>query len=696
MGAFMKRSANFLLLICFSLCSCEDEIINVLSGPSIEITHPLNNATVSDTITIIANSKSSSKIVRAEIFINHEFQGAFQKPPYEFFWHVQYLSDGSQHVLEAKAYDDAGNVGTSKPVIVYCYRFMPSSLTAILTSDTTIELHWIDNSKFETGFEIEYKRNNSTFSKIGETDSNETFYIFKASFNPIDNHYFRVRARSTNSYSGYSNISLAYMQVQKPTNLSVAFNSDTTVQISWKDNTTFENSYLIQVRVNNNYINLKEVPANSTSANIAFDFVNNITYDFRVAAVASNYTAYSDPLLMKYLFNSPDNLSSEHLSLYSVRINWNNNNNFNTRFLIERKTNDLNFVKYEEINPGQLSFIDNQIDTANRYTYRISAFTRVNVSQPSATIEIACLPLITFSKNIQTPEGMVNFDLTKDESIIGMCNETPYHCKSYFLNSNTGSILKIFATTDSLDAALSHIGINFNNSLLATASYGKYLTFWDAIVQIVKKRIYLYYYMDDLITHPTRNILITSGSGNIVIWDFANALPLDTIKSSYRYYSLAISQNGNLLAISGSLDKTKIIYIESGSVIKILNSYGDKAKIRFSKDDNSLIIINQTKLIIINIYSGVEIEYTINNYGEINNLTLHPNKDFVVLSTKGNGITRWFIIFNLATGKIENVISRSYGSTGLRFISDGNEMLSMGDFHYFTKWNFYLSRWQKI
>lgn len=690
-----KRSLVFFLMVLF-IYSCEDEIIYVQSGPSIEIIQPINNSTVSDTITIIASAPTNQNTVRTEIFINHDFVTSFQKPPYEYFWNVGYFPDGSQHIIEAKAYDDAGNVGVSKPVIVYCYRFMPSYLIAVLTSDTTIDLQWIDNSKFETGFEIEYKLNNSTFNKIASVDSNITFYKHTGYFDQNQNHYFRIRAKSKDSYSGYSNTALAYIQVQKPTNLNVVFNSDTTCQISWKDNTTFENLYLVQIKINNNYVNVKEVPVNSTSASVSFDFLNNVTYEFRVAAMVNNYFYYSDPLFSKYSFYAPNILSIEDISLSSLRINWNNNNNFNTRFRLERKVNDLNFIIYSEISPGQLSFIDTQVDSSNKYSYRITAYTRVNVSQPSNTISASCLPIISFDKNIQAPEYFTNFDLSTDESLIAICNETAYKSKSYLLNTSTGSILKTFTTGDSLEVVLSHIGINYNNTMLATASYGKYITFWDVISQTVKNRTYLFYYMDDLIAHPTRNVLFTSGSGNVILWDFGNARVINTITSPYRYYSLTISHDGNKLAIGGSLDKTKIIDIESGTVIKTLSSYGDQAKILFSMDDNSLIVVTPNKISIVNIYSGDTKEYSINNYGNIYYSALHPNGNHLILTTVASNNQRWFVIFNMAKAIIENAITRSYGSKGIRFFADGEYLLSMGDFHFLTKWKFYLAKWQVV
>lgn len=694
----MNSYLYLLLLICILLCSCQEE--NIV-GPSyslysLEIIQPNSNSTVSDSVTIILSSKDSSSLIRTEIFINHEFVKSFQKPPFEYFWYVQCLPDGSQHIIEANAYDKEGNIIKAKPVIVYCYRFMPSYLSAILTSDTTIELRWTDNCSFEDGFEIEYKLNNTNFIQIAYVDSNVTSYIYHSSFSQNDMHYFRVRAKSGSSYSGYSNTALSYIQVQMPTNLNVNFSSDTTSIISWKDNTTFEDSYLVQVKLNNNYITIQQLPANTTSANISYEFWNNVTYTFRVAAVSGYIFSSSAPVSAKYLFYAPNNLSASHILLNSLKITWDNKNNFNTHYKVERKINDLNFSDYKTIYSGQSSFIDDKVDSASRYSYRISAFTRINLSPPSNSIEVACLPLITFNKNIQAPEYLSNFDLSKDESIIAACNDAGYNCKSYLLNCNTGSVIKMFKGSDSLDAVMSHIAINYNNSLLATASYGKYLTFWDIANQTIKKRIYLYYYLEDLVSHHTKNILVTSGWGKVVIWDFQNAEPLNTISSAYRYNSITISNSGNFLAIGGSSDKTKILDIASGNVLKIFNSYGEDAKIRFSKDDNNLLVITRTKFIIININSGTSKEFLIDNYGGLYNLTLHPNGIHLIITTYINEFNRSFVVFNLSKEKIENVIPRSYGGGGIRFISDGDEIFALGDYHFFSKWNFYLYRWQKI
>lgn len=228
----MKRISLIVCVFALLYTSCVEDPISVPTKSHISIIQPVNNSTVSDSISIMVDVFSFKKIIRVEVFIDHNLEKVFTKPPYVFFWNVFYYNeDGSQHIIVAKAYNEAGDELTSKPVIVNVYRFMPSYLQAFMNSDSIISLSWYDNCKFETGFEIEHGVNDSVFSKIGEVDSNVTYYGYKAFFNKWEKHFFRVRTKSQNSFSGYSNIALAQIVLQKPTNVNVNFTSDTTATL---------------------------------------------------------------------------------------------------------------------------------------------------------------------------------------------------------------------------------------------------------------------------------------------------------------------------------------------------------------------------------------------------------------------------------------------------------------------------------
>jgi hypothetical protein len=130
------------------------------------------NSNVPDSTTINLAITDIDNIIRVELFIDHNLVNVYSKPPYTYFWNTNYYyyPDGSQHIIEAKAYDDKGNIYTPTPSIVYFYRFMPSGLIANLVSNSKIVLTWYDNCRYETGFEIEQGSGDSTFIKIASVD----------------------------------------------------------------------------------------------------------------------------------------------------------------------------------------------------------------------------------------------------------------------------------------------------------------------------------------------------------------------------------------------------------------------------------------------------------------------------------------------------------------------------------------------
>lgn len=191
----MKTLVYISLFFTFTLlsgCTEEEPTDNLNSVPFLKISNPAMNTNVPDSTTIKI-STNKENLVRVELYIDQEIPspGAiFENPPYEYLWFTTGYQDGSQHILQAKGYDSDGNVIDSKYVLVNVYRFRPSYLQAFLKADTLIELSWVDNCNYETGFEIEEAINDSNFIKIAEVDSNITIYNFIGTFDLQRNLYF--------------------------------------------------------------------------------------------------------------------------------------------------------------------------------------------------------------------------------------------------------------------------------------------------------------------------------------------------------------------------------------------------------------------------------------------------------------------------------------------------------------------------
>ncbi|MBX4190416.1 S8 family serine peptidase, partial [Candidatus Parcubacteria bacterium] len=105
-------------------------------APTAAISSPVNNQTVSGTISVNVNASDNIGVVKVDLLQDGSLLTSKSAAPYTFSWNTSSLTSGS-HVLSAKAYDAAGNVGTSTSVTVNIDNTAPQvSLTAPNNGDT--------------------------------------------------------------------------------------------------------------------------------------------------------------------------------------------------------------------------------------------------------------------------------------------------------------------------------------------------------------------------------------------------------------------------------------------------------------------------------------------------------------------------------------------------------------------------------
>jgi subtilisin family serine protease len=85
--------------------------------PTTSITSPSSGATVTGTITVLANAADAVGVTRVELYRNNVLIGTDTSSPYEFSWNTATATNGG-HTLQTKAYVAALNVGSSVVVNV--------------------------------------------------------------------------------------------------------------------------------------------------------------------------------------------------------------------------------------------------------------------------------------------------------------------------------------------------------------------------------------------------------------------------------------------------------------------------------------------------------------------------------------------------------------------------------------------------
>jgi hypothetical protein len=85
--------------------------------PTTSITSPANGSTVSGTITVQASASDNVGVSRVELYVDGSLAGTDSTSPYSFSWNTASVPNGS-HGLQTRAYDAAGNTGSSSVVNV--------------------------------------------------------------------------------------------------------------------------------------------------------------------------------------------------------------------------------------------------------------------------------------------------------------------------------------------------------------------------------------------------------------------------------------------------------------------------------------------------------------------------------------------------------------------------------------------------
>ena len=83
--------------------------------PTTSISSPAGGATVSGTVTVAATAVDDVGVTRVELFVDGSLAGTDTSSPYAIGWNTTAVANGG-HSLQTRAYDAAGNVGSSAAV----------------------------------------------------------------------------------------------------------------------------------------------------------------------------------------------------------------------------------------------------------------------------------------------------------------------------------------------------------------------------------------------------------------------------------------------------------------------------------------------------------------------------------------------------------------------------------------------------
>ena len=208
-----------------------------------------------------------------------------------------------------------------------------------------------------------------------------------------DNGIYRYRLKiDTENYTGVSNISKPITNITSPSNLQCVPVSPGRIDLSWTNPSLGDFTILIQRKDSGSstYKTIAQVDSNITSYSDTKDIETGKTYYYKITVKDSSGNTYStrEYKLSADVPDSPKYLTIDITSPTSFTLNWYDNINNESGFIIERRTGNGSFVEIATVPANTTYYTDGTVTSSSNYTYRVTAFNPFGKAR-SYTSEVA-------------------------------------------------------------------------------------------------------------------------------------------------------------------------------------------------------------------------------------------------------------------------------------------------------------------
>jgi hypothetical protein len=411
MKSIIIKISLFIIPIIFLLIGCVDSLTSTDKlPPYVAIYSPKTNDTIAyGKAKINYTAYDDQEVKSLELYVN----GTFIR-------HVElksgvlpdlYLETDSSFINSTisyyiKAYDVVNNVSTSNVmsgIFISENRNPPAkpfNLRVIVLSSTGIRLTWDDSSANESAFVIMRKEAGGSYSQLATVGKDITSYD-DLGLNSNKIYFYQVYATNKYGNSELSNEvnSKGTGPLNAPTNLQGIPLSMNQVKLTWKDNSSEEEKFIIQRKgIADYYFNeIGSVDANSTEYTDKGVW-GGTSYNYRIAAQKDTSKSWSE-IITVTTFNEnvypPSNLTAFYDStVHNVKLTWTNNTPSTLLTRIERKEviSGAVFLQIDSVGTGITTYTDKNVSMGKAYQYRVCVFTTAgNISDYSGTTAISVL-----------------------------------------------------------------------------------------------------------------------------------------------------------------------------------------------------------------------------------------------------------------------------------------------------------------
>lgn len=201
----------------------------------------------------------------------------------------------------------------------------PSALVAVANSAKEIKLTFTDNSPDEGGFEVEWSKDGTTFTKVGgNLAANTTSLTISAGIDAETKYFFRVRAIGELCNSDYSNVANVTTNPPAPTGLTAKGTKINENELAWTNTSKTANGIEIQraAGADNNFAAITGAVLGATTASyINTGLTPATSYKYRVRYTSpsgnSDWSNVAEATTLVISANE-DNAIAKQITLYPV------------------------------------------------------------------------------------------------------------------------------------------------------------------------------------------------------------------------------------------------------------------------------------------------------------------------------------------------------------------------------------------
>lgn len=159
-----------------------------------KITSPADSLLAYDTIQVKWSMNVPPKLIRFEYYIDFSLSEAFDTVPEKLFFYPRDYTSGTRHQIQLKAYIKDGREYSSNIVTVQISNLIKPQIFAFTgISKSSLSFSWSDAGQFESGYRVERKINNSSFSVLTTLPPNTGQYT-DTGLDSLNSYGYRIMA----------------------------------------------------------------------------------------------------------------------------------------------------------------------------------------------------------------------------------------------------------------------------------------------------------------------------------------------------------------------------------------------------------------------------------------------------------------------------------------------------------------------